>query len=226
MINSHSTVRIALAVLIFAAIGCAQSPTGPTSTAQVQSGVAPAMTEDGLEAVATRKLDAAYVRPGINFSAYERLLPGTLELGFRTPDSSRKEIALTEAQQAQFRQLLIDAFMAEFSDADTLTLTEQPGPDVLTIDARVQDISAQVLPTGSGPGRAAILLDAVGEATLVLEVRDSQTGEILARGTDTRVTEGAAILQKGDPVTKWSEVGALCKHWAKATRRALLTLTR
>ncbi|MEM1436836.1 MAG: DUF3313 family protein [Pseudomonadota bacterium] len=224
MTNNRPTVLMALIVFALTAIGCAQSSVQRTE--QPTPAAAPPFAFEGLEAVSSSELDAAFVRPGVDFGAYGQVLAGTLELAFRTPDRSQQQFALTEAQQARFRQLLVDAFTAEFKADGAPVLTNAPGPDVFVLNARVQDISAQVLPTASGPGRAAILLEAIGEATLVLELRDSQTNEILARGIDTRVTEGAAILQKSGPVTRWSEAEELCEHWAGATRRALRSLTQ
>ncbi len=41
---------------------------------------------------------------------------------------------------------------------------------------------------------------------------------------DTRTVEGAAILQKGGPLTRWSEVETLCERWASTVRKRIDTL--
>ena len=217
MMDKLPRLLLGLAVASMSFSGCAQMPQSKNTAVVDYEGLAP---------VTSRRLDAAFIRPGVDFNVYKRLRPGNLELAYRTPNRSQQQFALTAEQKTRFRQLLIDAFKAEFTSKGTLEVVDAPGPDVLTLNVRVQDIVARIPPSGGGPGRAAILLDALGEATLVLEVRDSQSNEILARGVDTRATEGAAILQKSGPMTKWSEADALCQHWAKAARRALDSLTQ
>lgn len=64
-------------------------------------------------------------------------------------------------------------------------------------------------------------LRAVGEATLILELRDSQSEQILARGVDTRAVQGAALGQDGGMVTRWEDVEKLCARWASMARSHL-----
>lgn len=218
MIPNNMSLLAGFAAISLSVFACAQLPPQEDTSANINA--------EGLAPVAARRLDTAFVRPGVDFGAYQRLQPGNLELAYRTPDRSKQQFALNEEQKARFRQLLIDAFRNEFAANSDLEMVDARGPDVLTLNARVQDITARIPPTGGGAGRAAILLNALGEATLVLELRDSQSNEILARGIDTRATEGAAILQKDGPLTKWSEAEELCERWAKATRRALDALTQ
>lgn len=73
-------------------------------------------------------------------------------------------------------------------------------------------------------GLGSFALEAIGEAMIVLELRDSQSEETLARAADTRTVEGVAIIQKGGPLTTWSEVETLCERWASTVRKRLDTL--
>lgn len=177
---------------------------------------------EGLQQVEARRMDAAFVRPGVKFGAYTALLLEEPELAFRTPDRSKQQFPLTEQQKTQFRDLLAQVFSAELENSEQLRLVDQPGPDVLRLGVRVQDITATIPPRGVGSvGRASIALDAVGEATLVLELRDSQSEETLVRAFDSRAVEGIAIFQKGVPLTSWSDVERLCERWATIARRGL-----
>ena len=67
-------------------------------------------------------------------------------------------------------------------------------------------------------------LRAVGEVTLVIELFDSQSGEILARGVDTKAIEGAAMAQDGGLVSRWEDVDKLSARWASTTRMRLESL--
>ena len=104
----------------------------------------------------------------------------------------------------------------------TPQLVTEAGPGVLRFDVRVQDITAQVPPRMAGRvGRAAVFLEALGEVTLVLELFDSESGEILARAIDKAALQGAGMRDGSDVLTKWDGVAALCEHWAATTRERL-----
>jgi hypothetical protein len=182
-----------------------------------------AVNFEGLEAIKSRYFDIALVRPGVDFAAYSGLMVGIPELAFRTPDRSQQEFPLSDAQKSRFQALLASQFDTELAQLQRLRLFDEAGPDVLRLKIRVQDINATIPPSAVGRvGRAGGFLLAAGEATLVLELYDSRSGEVLARVADVRAVEGAAMLQKdGGAVTTWSEIEELCEHWAITARERL-----
>ena len=205
---------MAIGIIAVALCGCAPLPTQPVGQANVYY--------EGLEQVDARGIDTAYVRPGIDFRAYTGLLVEQPELAFRTPDRSKRQFPLTNAQKSRFGELLAQKFRIELAKSKRLRIVEEAGPDVLRLIIRVQDILASVPPRSIGNvGLAGFALVASGEATIVLELRDSQSEETLARAADTRAVEGAAILQKGGALTRWSDVETLCERWASTVRKRL-----
>ncbi len=208
---------IPVSAITIALCGCAPLPTQPAGQANVYY--------EGLEQVDARGVDIAFVRPGIDFRAYTGLLVEEPELAFRTPDRSKQQFPLTKAQKTRFRDLLAQKFRIELAKSKQLRLVEEAGPDVLRLKIRVQDILASIPPRSIGNvGLAGFALEAIGEATIALELRDSQSEETLARAADTRTVEGAAIFQKGGALTRWSEVETLCERWASTVRKRLDTL--
>jgi hypothetical protein len=184
-----------------------------------------AVNFDGLADVRSRSLDVAQERPGTNFARYSGLLLSPPELAFKTPDRSKKEFALTEDQQSRFRDIVAGAFESEFSKMQMMPLVKERGADVLELSVRVQDIVANVSPTSLSPvGRGAAFLEASGAATLVIELSDSMSKEILARGIDTSAVDGVAMRQGDEMVTRWQGVEKLSERWASIGRAGVSSL--
>ncbi len=176
---------------------------------------------EGLQEIKSKYFSAAFVRPGVDFGNYQQLLITDAELAFRTPDREKQQFPLTTQQKDRFRQLLDTQFAEELANSGTLQITDSTGPKALRLDVRVQDIIATVPPRSVG-GVGDIALHALAEATLVIEIRDSESEEILARVYDRRAIEGTAIAQKkAPPITQWEEVDAVCKRWASTVRARL-----
>jgi hypothetical protein len=71
-------------------------------------------------------------------------------------------------------------------------------------------------------GRSEVFLSSIGEATLVLELRDSETGAILARSVDRRAAETmGGSMTRSNSVTNKSEVRRLIRFWATRLRESL-----
>lgn len=213
---SKSSLCLAFGAIVLA--GCAASAPA--------SGV-PEVNFEGLTTVAARRLDVAQVRSGVDFSTYSGLLVSAPELAFRTPDRSNLEFALADVQKQRFQTMLATAFTAEFAALNNLQLSDVAGPEVIELLVRVQDIVATVPPsTVGGIGRGGMALQAVGNVTLVLELSDSLSNEILARGVDTRKVEGVAMRQSGNRMlTRWEDIAELCAEWASIARSGLEDLT-
>jgi hypothetical protein len=193
---------------------CGPQPTRPMPAGEINV--------EGLQEISARNFEAAFMRPGVTFSDYGKLMVNELELAFRTPDRSQNQFALGEDQKTRFRAAMATAFGEELGKLQNLEVVTEPGPDVLDLNVRVQDIVARS-PGRSvgGMGRASFALETTGELTLVIELRDSQSEEVLVRVFDRRAIEGAAMLSGDNVISTWQGVEQLVARWASRVREGL-----
>jgi len=217
------TARKLVAVLFAALVsGCASAPpsvdTSPTAE----------VTFDGLNEVLNSSADKAWARPGMDLSGYSKIMLQGAGIEYRPGgESGRTYMArsrggpyeVTEEQKARFEQVVSEAFRKEMARSERFEIVEQPGPDVLLIRGAMLDVVSYVPPDDVG-GRVDVYLSSVGEATLVLEIRDSITNAIMARAIDRDAAESSMMFQS-NRVTNASEVRRLVQGWARALREGL-----
>ena len=192
-------------------------------------------TYDGMLPVRDSGMRDAWVKPDINVSAYRKMLLLPAELQFRatrpgagtSPGRSQDDaFPLSPADQKRLADTLTEVFREELAKSRNLTLTTEPGPDVLLVHTSLLDIVSKVPPEGAG--RTEVYLDKVGEATLVLELQDSMSGETLARAVDRRAADpiatgggGLSDLTRVTSVTAWSEVRRVARRWASTVTQRI-----
>lgn len=208
---------IRLGILILMAV--AASACGLQATHAEPSGE---VNIEGLRQVPARNFEAAFVRPGVTFANYGKLMVDELELAFRTPDREQNQFPLGEDQKIRFRAAMATAFGEELGKLEAAEVVTEPGPDVLALHVRVQDIVARAPGRRVGAaGRAGFAMETAGDMTLVMELRDSQSGEILLRVFDRRSVEGAAMLSGEGVVSTWEGVDRVVARWASRAREGL-----
>ncbi|MEJ2257525.1 MAG: DUF3313 family protein [Woeseiaceae bacterium] len=200
--------------------GCAGAPAGEPVPATAT------VNYEGLATVRSRAFDTAQVRPDTNFGAYSRIILAAPELAYRAPDQAAMEFPLTEEQKERFRDALAAAFAREFGGLERLAITDTPGPNTLALHVRVQDIVVKVAARSVGRGgRSGALLEASSDAVIVVEVRDSQSNSILARGVDAATAQGAATRRSADEVkTRFESSASVVEDWARITRKGVEAL--
>lgn len=200
-----------LAILVS---GCGPQPTQPKPTGEVNI--------EGLQSVTSRNFEAAFVRPGVTFADYSKLMVEELELAFQTPDREQNQFPLGEDQKTRFRAAMATAFGEELGKLQAVEVVTEPGPDVLDLRVRVQDIVARAPGRRvGGGGRAGFALETVGELTLVMELRDSQSNEVLIRVFDRQAVEGAAMVSGEGVISTWEGVDRIVARWATRTREGI-----
>jgi len=185
---------------------------------------------DGLVEVKSKKMDAAYLMPGADFRPYTKVMIDKTQVAFRKDwlkdQNSQRSMShkvsdedatkILTAAQENFDDIFVEAFTKAGNDVVTT-----PGADVLRISTAVVNLYVNA-PDVMSAGRSRSYTTEAGEATLVIEVRDSLTGALMGRVLDRRATRSGA--QVATSVTNTSDFRALFKQWAGVTTAGLANL--
>lgn len=186
---------------------------------------------DGLVQVKPKRMDAAYLLPGADFRPYTKLMVDPAEVAFarnwlRSQNDSRNlshKVTQEDAEKilAAARSNFDEIFVEAFTKAG-YTIVKAPGPDVMRVSTAVLNlyVTAPDVPTA---GRSTTYTTQAGEATLVIEVRDSTTNLLLGRVLDRRETQ-RSTLQMTTSVTNLAEFRTLFKAWAGTAVKGLAEL--
>ncbi len=215
--------KIFLTFAAMAIAGCSSAP--PT----IQQGPDAEVSFDGLHVVDNAAFAAAWADPDIDFSVYNKIMPGGAFFEYRavkkTSNTTRarsntREFYIDEDARERLKEEVSAIFNEELATSTRFTVVDEPGPDVLIIRGGLHDIVSFVPPQPIGRGE--IWLSSVGEITLLLEVVDSLSGEVIARAVERRAAQqGGGMAIRANTVTTWAEVRRLTRRWATTLRNGL-----
>ena len=185
------------------------------------------VTEDGLHRVDQSVMDAAWVKPGLDLTPYRRIFVMPAGVSFRSiPESenrvrnreSRTEYPLSDEAKIMFRKVFEETFEEDFAAVEQYEPSKVPGRDVLMVQGFLVDFVSGIPPERDlDPGSRLILR---WEATIILELRDSMSNEMLARTVERerveRLTGAARARDEGQQ---------LMRRWSRLLRRRLEELT-
>ena len=221
----NSVLRL-ITLLIFVVVSVACTTAPPT----IQTGPDAELSFDGLHKVDNSQADVAWARPDFDISGYTKIWPVGAGIEYRqVKNRGRTSVDRTrggpyfidDKSRAQFEELVGKVFKEELEKIEKFELVDGPGPDVLMIRGGLLDVTSYVPPDPVG-GRSYVYLSSVGEATLVLELRDSETGTILARSVDRRAAETiGGTFTRSNSVTNSAEARRLVRFWATRLREGL-----
>jgi len=218
-------IRLSLALTFaFVVAGCETAP--PT----IQTGPEAELSFDGLHKVDNSQADVAWARPDFDISGYTKIMPLSGGIEYRqVKNRGRSSFGSSQGgpyfiddnSRARFEELVSEVFREELQMIERFEIVDEPGPDVLMVVGGLLDVVSYV-PSDPIGGRSYVFLSSIGDATLVLELRDSETSTILARSVDRRAAEPiGSTLQDSNRVTNSAEVKRLIRHWATRLREGL-----
>lgn len=213
--NLKASTVCALLLMALTAGGCATTQRGPAEW-------------DGLVRQPGTRLDAVFVKPDAEIPAYRNILLKPAEVRFARnwePNRGgrsavgRLNAADMAAIQADLATMFQDIFREELA-AGGYELVTEAGPDTLIVIPAIVDLYITA-PDTMTAGRSRTYTANSGRMTLVLELRDSVTGEVLARVVDTRSGRSSGMMQITNRVTNSADARRAIRTWAQALRGGL-----
>jgi hypothetical protein len=179
-------------------------------------------TPDGLLRVPSKQVDTVYVKPGATLAAYQRVMLDSVEFAFKQ-DWQKQHPEVSESDMTRVRSQGSAVFYEIFSSALTLNngypLTMQPAPDVLRVTATISELDLSTSPGGPGTQRMHVV--SPQNLTLLMELRDSQSGALLARAIDRDKGRAIGNLQVEGDLKNSTEARKALEMWAGLLRSAL-----
>ncbi len=211
-----------LAVLTLAILAACNSV--PT----LQSGPNAEVTFDGLVRVDNTRLDAVWIRPGIDLSAYDKLTLVGAGIKYRSVREVRRlnlsndsEFPLDARQRERIEESVREVFSEEMAKIDGFEITMEDGPGTLALTGTLIDVVSFVPPNRLG--NVDYYLSSLGAATLILELSDSMSGQVLARAADGRSID-VQFITESNRVSNRFELERELDRWADVIRNGLESL--
>jgi hypothetical protein len=173
-------------------------------------------------------LDELYLRPNADLASYRKVVIDPVQVAFRSdwnkdfvdPHASIRRLTQDDVRRiAEETASTLQSAVAEAFKARGYEVAAAPGPGVLRLSPSVTDLyvnAAENLATG---GTTKSFTKDAGEATLVLEARDSVSGTLLGRVVDRRTaheTKGTQIsdVRRTTTVSNTFWFDTMFRRWA------------
>ena len=200
--------------------GCATEPT-------MQTGPDAEVTYDGLVRVDNAAFSNVWRRPDRDLSIYDSILPvgaGIQYREVRQVSSARSsagttEFPISEENRQVFQQMATEVFTEELNNSQHFKVTDVPGPTTMIVEGALIDVVSRTPPERTGRGNTWVAN--FGEATLVIELRDSVSSETLVRAAERRAASPPTGGRVANTVTTRAEVRRVLRRWAVTLREKL-----
>jgi hypothetical protein len=209
---------------------------GSTLVATAAFSQVPNGEADALVKIKAKNVDQAFLLPGTDFKQYKKVIIAPSEVAFQKNwlrDMNDRSMSLSRRVSDKDAQQIIEAARSGFDEiwaeaysAAGYQVVATPGEDVLKIVPGVFDLYVNA-PDIQEPGRSKSYTVEAGEASLLLDVRDSVSGTLLGRVIDRR-TAGVDMgrMQWTTSVSNRSDFRQLFKRWAKISTDGLSELAK
>jgi len=161
--------------------------------------------------VSNSRLDQVYVKPGVDFSKYHKVLLDPLGVGYVKNVSQAPDSGDVERMRNYFSKALKEAL------EDRYHIVNEPGPNVLRLRAQIIDLKlTRPESEVTLPAKKYKFAMLPGQMTLVGELQDSISGETLVKGADLEKED--EFSDDSTSLSDWDAVEKAFRRWAKIFR--------
>jgi len=181
------------------------------------------ITEEGLHRIDPAFMEAAWVKPDLDLSGYTRILLMPTAVQFREvsedPDNAitrigKNEFAIPEDRKDWLRAQWRERVEAQFAREEVYNLYEGVDSNVLVVQGFLVDVVGRI--PGESVGSTITYVSDPWSVSVVLELRDATTAELVARTIDRRHARG--FLEVG---VVWHQTEDLLDRWANVLSQRL-----
>lgn len=195
--------------------------------ATAQTTPAAEVNPDGLQRTEVSGLDLAFVRPGATLEGFNRVQLAPVQVEFRrnwerqNRTGSRQRVSARDIERIRDRlSTLVETEVREELARGGYALVEEPGDDVLAVQMNIVNLNITAPDVASG-SRTRVYTTSVGEMTLVAELRDSSSGELMMRVFDRRVGRTSPQPRFTTRADNVMEARNAARAWARVLREGL-----
>jgi len=181
----------------------------------------PDSTPDWLRKVMSTRVDSLYVAPGVSLARYQQVLLDKVDVAFKSDWQARNPEVSTEDVE-MIRYGAASVFREQFSNElakGGYSIANGPGADVLRVSASVVDLD--IATSGAADPASRQYMVTTGNMSLVGELRDSQSGAMLARVADKTRGRSQGDLKMSGQAAQTAEARAAFAAWGTYLREAL-----
>jgi hypothetical protein len=217
-VNNHRAIRrlgILAALMLVTSLAAAQ-----------KKELVEALSYDGLKEIKVKGIDMAYALPGATLSGYKQVMIDPVNVLFAKnwdpkQVGSRFNLGTNDIEKirSNVAKLVYDTFIEELKKGG-YNLATAAGPDVLEVRPGIINLYITA-PDTMTPGRSRVYTTSAGEMTLVAELADSETGQVIARVLDRYRSRDTGNWRMSSGVDNASEARSAALSWAKILRDGL-----
>ena len=177
---------------------------------------------EGLNLIDKDRRGEIYAAEGVEWSEYTqiKLDPATVSFTknwkrnqnrydpFKVRDQDVEQI------KTKLSELFNEVFSEELSVKGGYTLTESIGADVMILVPRIVDLDIAAPDTRNNPGMTTSYVDSAGRMTLILEIYDSQSGDLVAKASNRQDAPRYGYARWANSVSNTAEARRMLQRWA------------
>ncbi|MBU3673140.1 MAG: DUF3313 domain-containing protein [Sinobacteraceae bacterium] len=216
-----------IATLLIATLAALGSAAPAPAANEPRAALEEALSHDGLQKIKIKGIDLAYARPGASLAGYNKIIIDPIEVSFRKdwdPKRAGSRAKLSTQERENIRsgvaRIVEEEFTKTLEKGAPYKVVKDAGADVLRLQIGITDLYVNA-PDTMSPGRTRTYTLSAGEMTLVGELIDSESGQVISRFIDRREARNTGTMQLTNSVVNAQEARTIAAAWARILRNRL-----